>query len=127
VILVDTDILIDYLNDWSPMAERVTALIKADSLQTTSINCFELLSGARAGKRGDRTREFVNNIPVLSLDLPSAKKAAEIRQTLEKVGAAIEMADSLIAGIALENNLPLLTRNRRHFEGVEGLRLVDLT
>ena len=108
------------------MAERVTALIKADALQTTSINCFELLSGARAGKRGDRTRELVDNIPVLSLDLASAKKAAEIRQTLEKVGAAIEMADSLIAGMAMENKLPLLTRNRRHFEGVRGLRLVVL-
>ena len=124
MILVDTDVLIDYLNDRSPMAERVAALIKADALQTTSINCFELLSGAHAGKRGDRTREFVDNVPVLYLDLPSAKKAAQIRQALERVGAAIEMADSLIAGIALENDLDLLTRNRRHFERIEGLRIV---
>jgi predicted nucleic acid-binding protein len=36
------------------------------------------------------------------------------------------MADSLIAGIALVNNLPLLTRNRKRFENVEGLRLVPL-
>jgi predicted nucleic acid-binding protein len=36
------------------------------------------------------------------------------------------MADSLIAGSALVNNLPLLTRNRKHFENVEGLRLVPL-
>ena len=50
-----------------------------------------------------------------------------MRQRMEQKGAAIGMADSLIAGIALENNLPLLTRNRRHFEGVDGLRIVDLT
>jgi len=36
------------------------------------------------------------------------------------------MADSLIAGIALANQLPLFTRNRKHFEKVPGLKLVNL-
>jgi predicted nucleic acid-binding protein len=35
------------------------------------------------------------------------------------------MADSLIAGIAIANDLELLTRNRKHFAKVEGLRLVS--
>lgn len=33
------------------------------------------------------------------------------------------MADSLIAGIVLTAGAMLLTRNRRHFERVAGLRL----
>jgi predicted nucleic acid-binding protein len=37
--------------------------------------------------------------------------------------AAIWMADSLIAGIALHVGGTLLTRNQRHFERVEGLDL----
>lgn len=36
------------------------------------------------------------------------------------------MGDSLIAGIALANGLQLLTRNRKHFQQVEGLHLVFL-
>jgi tRNA(fMet)-specific endonuclease VapC len=52
--------------------------------------------------------------------------AAEVRQRLARGGISIGMADSLIAGIALVSNLPLLTRNRKHFENVEGLRLVPL-
>jgi tRNA(fMet)-specific endonuclease VapC len=36
------------------------------------------------------------------------------------------MADSLIAGIALEHDLPLLTRNRKHFSRVPGLKLVEI-
>ena len=39
---------------------------------------------------------------------------------------AIGMADSLIAGIALTADLALLTRNRRHFERVEGLMLAPV-
>jgi predicted nucleic acid-binding protein len=33
------------------------------------------------------------------------------------------MADSLIAGIVTSNGGALLTRNRRHFERVPGMRL----
>jgi tRNA(fMet)-specific endonuclease VapC len=123
VIIADTDILIDYLNDRSPVADCVAELIQAESLQTSSITCFELLSGARPGKRGDRVRHLVDNIAVLPLDMASAKRAAEIRQSLEARGDAIGMADSLTAGIALANDLPLMTRNREHFAAVEGLRL----
>ena len=125
LIIADTDILIDYLNGKAPAADRVAELIAAESLQTSSINCFELLSGARPGKRGERARDLVENIPVLPLDLASAKRAAAIRQSLEGGGEAIGMADSLIAGIALANDLPLPTRNRKHFEEIEGLRLVS--
>jgi predicted nucleic acid-binding protein len=38
----------------------------------------------------------------------------------------IGMGDSLVAGIALANGLHLLTRNRKHFQEVEGLHLVSL-
>jgi predicted nucleic acid-binding protein len=127
VIIADTDILIDYLNDRSPVADQVAELIQTESLQTSSVNCLELLSGARTGKRGDRARHLIENIIVLPLDLTAAKKAAEIRQSLEGAGDGIGMADSLIAGIAVANDLPLMTRNRRHFAAVEGLRLVPVS
>ena len=35
------------------------------------------------------------------------------------------MAGSLIAGITLAQGATLLTRNRRHFDRVEGLKLAD--
>jgi tRNA(fMet)-specific endonuclease VapC len=46
-----------------------------------------------------------------------------VRRALELRGEPIGMADSLIAGIVLQHGGTLLTRNRRHFERVEGLRL----
>jgi predicted nucleic acid-binding protein len=51
---------------------------------------------------------------------------SDVRQKLARRGVSIGMADSLIAGIALVNNLPVLTRNRKHFENVKGLRLVPV-
>jgi len=126
MIVVDTDVLIDYLTGTQPVAEQVRAYAESDSLQTSAITCFELLSGARDNKRGDQVRRLVAAIPVLPLDREAAAAAAVVRQRLARGGASIGMADSLIAGVALAHNLPLLTRNGKHFENIEGLRLVPI-
>lgn len=122
MILADTDVLIDYLLGIEPVASQVIACVDADNLVTSAITCFELLSGARDNKRGEKTRRLVAALQVVALDRQAATRAAQVRQDLAKAGDSIPMADSLIAGIALVNNLELLTHNRKHFENVEGLR-----
>ena len=124
MIVADTDVLIDFLAGIHPTVEQVMSYVESDSLQTTAVTCFELLSGAHEGRRGDAVRRLVAAIPILPLNREAAARAAIVRQQLDRTGFSIGMADSLIAGIALENGLPLLTRNRKHFEHVEELRLV---
>lgn len=127
MILADTDVLIDFLAGIEPALRGVSGFVAADRLQTSAISCFELLSGAREGKRGERVRKLVAALPVVPLDRKAAEQAAGVRRHLERAGETIGMADSLIAGIALANELPLFTRNGRDFEKVPGLTLVDLT
>ncbi|MEP6601743.1 MAG: type II toxin-antitoxin system VapC family toxin [Nitrospirota bacterium] len=98
-ILANTDVLIDYLAGIPFALEGFEEY--GDRLQTTAISCFELLSGARAGKRGDRIRRLVAALHVLPLDRNAAERAAALRQNPEAAGSPIGMADSLIAGIAL--------------------------
>lgn len=126
MILADTDVLIDFLMGTQPMASQVLEYSESETLQTSAITCFELLSGAKEGKRGDKVRHLVATISVLPLDREAATRAAAVRQQLTSSGFSIGMADSLIAGIALANGLSLLTRNRKHFEHVEGLRVLEL-
>jgi tRNA(fMet)-specific endonuclease VapC len=126
LIIADTDVLIDYLAGTQPTADQVKIYVESDGLQTSAITCFELLSGAQDGKRGDRVRRLMAAIPVLPLDREAAARSAAVRQQLARSGVSIGMADSLIAGIALVNGLSLMTRNRKHFENVEGLRLLSL-
>lgn len=125
MILADSDVLIDHILGVPAVTAIINAYAKGDRLRTTAINCFELMSGAQ-GKRGDRVRHLLATIPVLPLDQEAAERAAELRRELERQGQYIGMGDSLIAGIALSQELPLFTRNRRHFERVTGLRLVDI-
>jgi tRNA(fMet)-specific endonuclease VapC len=126
LILADSDVLIDYLNGSQPITRQVQEFIRSDRLHISAISRFELLSGAQENRRGKRARALVDSIPVLPVDREAAAQAASVRQRLAQIGRHIGMADSLIAGVALANNLPLFTRNRKHFEQVEGLILVPL-
>lgn len=126
MILADTDVLIDYLAGVPVITEQLTRYIDADRLWTTAISCFELQSGASAGKRGDAVRRLAASLGVLSLDRAAAERAADVRRHLGRAGQSIGMADSLIAGIAIVHDLPLLTRNQKHFARVAGLELVAI-
>jgi tRNA(fMet)-specific endonuclease VapC len=126
LILADTDVLIDFLAGIEPVRSQIVAYLERDMVQTTAITAFELLSGAHTGKSGDAVRELVRGLPVAPLERNGATHAAAVRQQLETGGERIGMADSLIAGIALAGGFSLFTRNRKHFNRVPGLMLIDV-
>jgi tRNA(fMet)-specific endonuclease VapC len=121
--VADTDVLIDYLSGAEPGATRVSKALDSAPLHTTAITRFELLSGARTARMETAIHDLLDALETLPLDEACADRAAQLRRVLDRSGAAIGMADSLIAGIALVHNATLLTRNRKHFERVAGLRL----
>jgi len=123
--VADTDVLIDFLTGVGPAVEIVAAELGRGSLRTTAITRFELLSGARSPRQEAAIVQLLASIPALPLDEVAADRAAEVRRSLDRSGAAIGMADSLIAGIVLQHGATLLTRNRRHFERVPALQIIS--
>jgi tRNA(fMet)-specific endonuclease VapC len=126
MIVADTDVLIDFLADRGPAAGRVALELESRAFGTTAVTRFELLAGAQDRTGESLLRRLLDPLPTLPLDRESADRAAEVRRTLEGRGQGIGMGDSLIAGIVLAHDGILLTRNRRHFERVDGLRLASL-
>ena len=126
LIVADSDVLIDYLNDVNPGADCVEAEIRRGNLATTAVSRFEVVSGIRNAKQRQRFDALFESVSTLPLDAGAADRAAGIRRTLEVAGRKIGMGDCLIAGTVLRNGGTLLTRNRREFERVEGLRLEAL-
>ena len=56
---------------------------------------------------------------IISIDLQTMLLWGELVGKLEKQGRPIPMMDSLIAAIALQNSLSLVTRNEKDFAGTE--------
>lgn len=126
MIIADSDVLIDFLRG-KGAADRVALELKTGRLATTAISAFELWAGAKTSREASRVEILINALNIVGLEKASARKAGEVRRELEKKGDTIGMADSLIAGICIDQGALLLTRNRRHFTRVEGLRLCSLT
>jgi predicted nucleic acid-binding protein len=53
-------------------------------------------------------------------------RAGEVAATLQAASQDIGLADCLLTGICLNFDLPFATRNRKHFDRVDGLRLLDV-
>jgi tRNA(fMet)-specific endonuclease VapC len=134
--LLDTDTL-TYL--YAGQAQVVSRLQQAGTpnVGTTIITKIEVLRGrmdavikaADAGKLLHaqqlliRSEEFIEAMIVVALDQSAATLFDRLAKApaLNKVGRA----DLLIASIALANRATLVTRNRRHFEKVPGLMVVN--
>lgn len=125
LVVADTDLIIDFLRGRGPGAKLTRELLVDRRLRLTAVTGFELRVGADFLDRRERILRLFRSRTV-ALDLASALRAGEVAAELNKAGSAIGFADCLQAGICLRHDLPLATRNRKHFDRVRGLQLIDV-
>lgn len=125
LVVVDTDLVIDFLRGKGAGTTLVRELIAGHRFRVTAVTAFELRVGADFTERRSDIMRLVGS-RTFPLDPASALRAGEVATVLRQAGQGIGLADCLQAGICLNFDLPLATRNRKHFERVEGLNLFDL-
>jgi predicted nucleic acid-binding protein len=118
--VLDTDVLIDYLRANGPGRDLVKALAGALGYRVTAISAFELALG-RSYAADPRPVQALVAVPCLPLGRRAGLRAGALRRELRAARADIGMRDAMQAAICLEADLPLVTRNARHFERVEQL------
>jgi predicted nucleic acid-binding protein len=84
---------------------------------------MKIYSGAK-GTQVEYWQQFLKYTSVLPLDANAI--AVNINNDLKRTSNPIDIADLFIAAIAIQNNLPIATLNKRHFERIQGLLLVNL-
>ena len=125
LVVVDTDLIVDFLRGKGPGVALVRELVARHRLRVTAITAFELRVGADFLARRDDILRLVRS-RTFPLDPASALHAGEVAASLRAAGQDIGMADCLQAGICMNFDLPFATRNHKHFERVQGLRLFDV-
>ena len=111
-LLMDTDVLIEYLRGRSEAVEYVEGL--TSDLYLSVISVTEL----SAGVKGEEEERSLNQLLQAFVVLPLTEKAARLgglyqRDYRSSHGTGI--ADALIAATADENGAELVTFSRRHF------------
>jgi tRNA(fMet)-specific endonuclease VapC len=130
--LLDTNVCIALINRSSEGARKrfARAVEAEEQLWVPSVSLYELWLGvAKSVQTEANTRRlemFLSGaVGVLDFGEGDARRAGEIRHTLESVGRPIGAYDLLIAGQALSRGLTLVTANVREFGRVKGLRWED--
>jgi tRNA(fMet)-specific endonuclease VapC len=126
---LDTDLLVGVLRKQERATRKVEELDKQGRQATTAVSAFELYYGASKSRMvEENVREasrLLSRLELLPLSIGSAEKAGLLFGALELKGITIEFRDSMIAGIALEHRLPLVTRNKRDYSRIPGLTLEE--
>ena len=111
-IIIDTDVLIDFLRG-HPGAKEVLESLEAEDLPCCSvITIAEIRAGMRPSEE-KKTFALLDGLESLSIDKEIALLAGKLR--LQSKQSRLELDDCLIAATALHHNSMLLTHNPRYY------------
>ncbi len=127
--LLDTDWVIDHPNGVEAITRKLDE-IRSAGLAVSIISVAELHEGVHYStdrpKSESVLQRFLGSVSVLPVDQEVCKVFGRERGKLRRQGKLVGDLDLLIASTALRHDLTVCTNNRRHFEMVDGLRLLSL-
>ena len=127
--LIDTDWIIHYLLGAAPIKEKLHQL-RPEGLAISIISLAEVYEGVFYSRDPEASRqgfaEFLEDVSILGIDEEICQVFAKERGKLRKKGALIGDFDLLIASACLFHEVTLLTNNVRHFERIDGLKLISM-
>lgn len=111
-LLIDTDVLIDYLRGYPAAVSYVEA--RQERFLISVVTAAELYAGIREGEERARLEQFLLAFEIIPLDLRLAVQGGLYRRDYRK-SHGVRLADALIAATATQRQAPLVTLNRKHF------------
>jgi len=124
VICLDTSVLIDFYRKTDKSKSLFLKLTeKYMFFAVSAVTEYELYLGS-SQEQNIFWDNLFSRIVVLPFDTKVVKKSIDIYQQLKQKNKLIDTPDIMIAGTAIQNNMPLATLNRKHFERISGLKVI---
>jgi predicted nucleic acid-binding protein len=115
ILLLDTSVLIDVLRARQNRRALLAELIEGGhALATAAINIGEVYSGMRSSE-ATVTEAFLSSLECYAITAAIARKAGSLKSRFAEKGQTLTLADMIVAAVALEHDLTLLTDNRKDF------------
>jgi tRNA(fMet)-specific endonuclease VapC len=113
--LPDTNILIDILNGKGATAKLLSRLVAdGHELVSCAVTVAEVHSGIHP-KDSAAVERFLSSLRWFEITSAVAVRAGQIRFAQARQGITLALPDTLIAALAMEYRLTIITNNRRHF------------
>jgi len=125
-MVVDTSIFIEYLRTKDKTKTTLFKIPNQYQIYISAVTLYELLMGATSNEKYQDIRILTYDLPVLPFDDDVAVKASEIYHYLRKNNQMIEFRDIFIAATSIENAMPIVTLNKKHFDRIQQLKIVEI-
>jgi len=127
-LLADTSFLIDLMVGDKAAVEKAREIeAKGTPLIVSAPTVFELYVGIFLSRKAEegkaRVLVVLESLPFLPLDVESSKAGGRIYGEKKRMGSMVDPEDAMVAGIARVHGEKLLTRNLKHFQGIEGVNV----
>jgi tRNA(fMet)-specific endonuclease VapC len=124
--LLDTDILseIGKAKDATVAANARTYRRSFGHFTFSTVSVMEVVNGFQSTQATARLNAFLATLPhmeILLFDQAAAELAGRIAGNLKRIGQPIGITDTMIAAIAIENGLDLVTGNTSDYQRVQQL------
>lgn len=125
--MIDTDILSYYFKGDKQVCKHFESYLKKwEIIEISIVTFYEIVSGLQAKnaqKQLEQFEQFTTDNLVIPVTEKSASISAKLYAKLKQSGTIVDDIDLLIAGIAIENDMVLVTNNQKHFGRIEGLKV----
>jgi predicted nucleic acid-binding protein len=118
--LVDSDVMVDLTRGSTGAADYLDVL--ADAWSISAITCLELLAGARTQRETADLDLVLSGYRAIPPNKDISRRAHYLMKTYAR-SHGLHTLDALIAATAIEEGLTLVSKNRKHFQMINGLNL----
>lgn len=117
--LLDTSVIIDAINNKKSRRQLLRELVTTgNALACCAINIAEIYAGMRLAEE-QNTAAFLSTLEYYPVTFPEARLAGELRRDFGKKGKTLSVMDTVIAAVAIHNQLTLITDNTKDFPMTE--------
>jgi hypothetical protein len=125
-LLIDTCAWVEYFKPRSSsLKQTVEDLLLVEEVYVCGPVLYELSQGIRSEKEKLLLANAFTALVYLEMNETLWLKAGELSALVKKQGKTVPLSDILIASLALEHDLAILTMDK-HFQQIPGLKLYPL-
>jgi len=115
IYLLDTSVIIDALSQKKNRNSLLLDLVeRGHTLACCPISVAEIYAGMRS-KEEQRTLDLLSSLQFFPISFRIAELAGRLKQIYSRKGRTLSIPGTMIAAVAIDNQLTLLTDNTRDF------------
>jgi predicted nucleic acid-binding protein len=124
LIVIDTDVLIDAARNIDTAVQCLEQIQARTGLAISVVTQMELIIGCRNKQEFRSLERFLARFQIIPIDEYMSLKAVDLL-TQYRLSHGLLIADALIAATAIHLGQPLISKNQRDYQFIEGLQLLS--